>query len=78
VINETLFRAVAVVAAIALVAGPRLVALAKAAFSGAEGVSPLTDAHTVLEIARRLQVAGKTKGVELCQQLIDVMLQETP
>jgi hypothetical protein len=41
-------------------------------------VSPLTDAHTVLEIARRLQVAGKTKGVELCQQLIDVMLQETP
>jgi hypothetical protein len=35
----------------------------------------LEDAHTILEIASRLKAAGNAKGVELCQQLIDVILQ---
>ena len=35
---------------------------------------PLGDAHTVLEIAGRLQAAGNSKGVEICRSLIDVMI----
>jgi hypothetical protein len=79
VTTDALIRTLAAVAAIAVVAGPRLVALVRSAVAGGrQEVSPLADAHTILEIARRLQVAGKAKGVELCQQLIDVMLQEGP
>jgi hypothetical protein len=36
------------------------------------------DAHTVVEIARRLQAAGNKRGVELCQQLLDVLLMPEP
>ena len=35
---------------------------------------PLGDAHTVFEIAGRLQAAGNSKGVEICRSLIDVMI----
>lgn len=80
--NETLIRAGAVVAAVALVAGQRLVEYAKAAFQrlrqkttvAPEVKVPRDDTHTVLEIARRLKDAGNTAGVALCQQLLDVML----
>ena len=76
---ENLVRAGAVVAAAALVAGPSVVGFAQAAFSRitnrpAPAKPTKDDAHTVVEIARRLQAAGNDKGVELCQQLLDVML----
>jgi hypothetical protein len=78
---ETLFRAGAVVAAVALLAGPRLVATVTQAFASRrrqpepeEVTSSLADAHTILEIASRLRTAGNAKGVELCQQLLEVML----
>lgn len=34
----------------------------------------LSDMKTVLEMANRLRKAGKTKAVELCQELLDEML----
>jgi len=72
-------RAGAVVAA-AVLATPRLVAAARAASSilpsaqstPQEGLTK--DAHTVLEIAQRLRAAGLNKGVDLCKQLLDVMI----
>lgn len=75
-INEAfLLRAAAAVAAVAVVAGPYLVAIAKRGVPPQNAaVNPLADAHTILEIARRLQAAGRQKGVSLCQQLIDEML----
>ena len=77
--NDTLIRAGAVVAAVALVAGQRLVEYAKTAIQRLRRVAPEVkvsrdDTHTVLEIARRLKDAGNTAGVALCQQLLDVML----
>lgn len=74
---DLIVRSAAVVAAVAVVAGPWLVAKAQAATSAVARPSTavIDDAHTVLEIARRLQDAGLKRGVELCQQLIDVMLQ---
>jgi hypothetical protein len=75
---EFIFRACAVVAAVAVVAGPRLVAAIKKVRlpSPAPGKAvEMSDAHTILEIASRLKVAGNKKGVALCQQLIDVILQ---
>ena len=79
---ELILRAVAVLAAVAVVAGPSLVATVRKALvwrpavpQGQEAeVTSLADAHTVLEIASRLKGEGNTEGVELCQQLIDVML----
>lgn len=75
---EFLLRALAVVAAVAVLAGPYLVARARSAASRLPGrpaePAPVDDAHTILEIARRLQAAGSKRGVELCQQLLDVML----
>lgn len=37
---------------------------------------PTSDAHLVLDIAGRLRAAGNSKGVDLCHQLIDAILQE--
>lgn len=80
---EFALRAAAVVAAAALVATPSVVAYAQAAVAwlgtwgpAAAPPSPQApdDAHTVVEIARRLQAAGNKRGVELCQQLLDVLL----
>lgn len=78
-LNDFTFRAAAVVAAVAVVAGPYLVAKAKSFAERTKGwkarpQEQADDAHTVIEIARRLQKAGNARGVELCQQLIDVML----
>lgn len=74
---EFLLRAAAVVAAVAVVAGPSVVSAVQKAVrwrpAQAEAAAP-DDAHTILEIARRLQKAGSTEGVKLCQQLIDVLL----
>lgn len=77
--HEFLLRAGAVVAAIALLAGPRLVAAISQAVATRRGrqvtqAASMADAHTVLEIASRLRSAGNAKGVELCQQLLEVML----
>ena len=79
-INDFTLRVVAIVAAAAVVAGPWLVGYAKKTYesfgkasSTKEGVTQ-DDAHTVVEIARRLSRAGNTKGTELCKQLLDVML----
>lgn len=78
---ETIVRAGAVVAAVALLAGPHLVAqVRRLAATWKPAKKPevtADDAHTLLDMARRLQAAGNKRGVELCQQLIDVMLQET-
>lgn len=73
---EFLLRAAAVVAAVAVVAGPSVVAAVQAAlrWRPAKAEAAPDDAHTILEIARRLQAAGSTEGVKLCQQLIDVLL----
>jgi hypothetical protein len=82
-INDVVLRALAVVAMVAVVAGPSLVAYAKAIFSSQKGGIKesvmLDDAHTVVEIARRLQKSGNQKGADLCKNLLDVMLSsETP
>jgi hypothetical protein len=76
---ELVIRACAVLAAIAVLAGPRLVAAIKkvrlpSAAPEKAGLE-LSDAHTILEIAGRLKSAGNRKGVELCQQLLDTILQ---
>jgi hypothetical protein len=78
--NETLIRAGAVVAGIATLAGPWLVGVAKkirvpSPAKATERIDVLKDAHTILEIASRLKEVKCDKGVALCQQLIDVMLQ---
>lgn len=69
---EFMLRAAAVVAAAAIVAGPHLVAALPSVIRWR--ATEVDDAHTVLEIARRLQKAGVTDGVKLCQQLLDVLL----
>jgi hypothetical protein len=79
---EFALRASAVVAAAAVVAAPSVVAYAQSALAWVTAKRPSAvtaapqpdDAHTVVEIARRLQAAGNKRGVELCQQLLDVLL----
>lgn len=74
---DSIVRTGAVVAAVAVLAGPSVVAKARRLASLVWKTPPaatLDDAHTVLEIARRLHAAGSKRGVELCQQLIDVLL----
>ena len=79
IINEFNFRLIAVLAAVAIVAGPTLVGYARKVASwrptrADAQAEQADDAHTIVEIARRLQKAGSEKGVGLCQQLLDVML----
>jgi hypothetical protein len=73
---EFALRASAVVAAIALVASPALVAMRpRWSWSWSASREEVTDdAKTVLDIARRLQAAGNVEGVRLCKGLIDVLL----
>lgn len=75
---EFALRASAVVAAIALVASPALVAMRPRwpwPWSWSASREEVTDdAKTVLDIARRLQAAGNVEGVRLCKGLIDVLL----
>lgn len=81
-----LVRIAAAVAALAVVVGPWLYAAGKAAIDWyrsrpaapapapqAAGVT-LADMRTVLELANRLKAVGCTDGVELCKQLLDVLL----
>lgn len=83
--NDAIIRAVAVLAAVGVVAGPALAALAakakarweaRAVEAGDEKVATVTgkDLHIVLDLATRLKAAGCMAGVALCQELIDVML----
>lgn len=74
---ELIIRAGAVVAGVAVLAGPRLVAAAKKIRLPvvAAKTAELSDAYAVLEIASRLKAAGNKKAVELCKQLLDAMLQ---
>ena len=79
-----LVRVAAAMAALAVVVGPWLYAAGKAAIERvrsrpaapapqAAGVT-IADMRTVLELANRLKAVGCTDGVELCKQLLDVLL----
>ena len=73
--SEILLRLGAVVAAAAAMAAPWLVGyLRKRWPKASSSVVQPDDAFTVIEIARRLQAAGNSRGVDLCQQLLDVIL----
>jgi hypothetical protein len=85
VTTDAIIRVVAVLAAVGVVAGPSLAALAskvkahwenRQVETGAEKVAAVTgkDLHIVLDLAARLKAAGCMAGVALCQELIDVML----
>lgn len=83
--SEALLRAVAVLAAVAIAAGPAVVAAVKswlksapvsgpacaASISGKEGLS---DAHLVIEIATRLRDRGNVEGATACQKLLEILL----
>lgn len=82
---ELVLRIVAGMAALALVASPVVVAGWKQAQAWYAGRPPastpdpaLADMRLVLEIANRLRLAGCADGVELCEQLLKVMLSVTP
>jgi hypothetical protein len=86
---DAAIRIVAALAAVALVAGPTLAALARkaqarwqdrAVAAPGEAAPSVTgkDLHVVLDLATRLRAAGCTEGVALCQQLLDVMLGNAP
>lgn len=85
---DAAIRVCAALAAVGLVAGPALAALARKAqahwkdraVEGAGEAAPSVtgkDLHVVLDLATRLKAAGCTEGVALCQQLLDVMLGNT-
>ena len=80
---DLLIRAVAGVAAVALVCTPAIALLARkakewltrnVAQEKAAGGTSLDDMRIVLDMASRLRACGNTDGVHLCQQLLDVML----
>jgi hypothetical protein len=83
--TDAIIRVAALVAAVGVVAGPAIAALAakvKTAWKdrALEGAGETTaavtgrDLHIVLDLATRLKAAGCMAGVALCQELIDVML----
>jgi hypothetical protein len=82
-------RIVAALAAVALVAGPAIAALARkaqaawkdrAVEAAAQAPPSVTakDLHIVLDLATRLKAAQCMEGVALCQELLDVLLGNTP
>ena len=86
---DATLRIIAALAAVGLLAAPalaRVVESVRAALAarrveapGNEAVSVTAkDLHVVLDLATRLKAAGLAEGVALCQQLIDVMLGNTP
>jgi hypothetical protein len=86
---DLVIRIVAAVAAVAIVAGPALAALARKAqaawqnraMEAANEKAPSVtakDLHIVLDLATRLKAAQCMEGVALCQQLLDVLLGNTP
>jgi hypothetical protein len=85
---DAVIRVCAALAAVGLVAGPAIAAVARKAqahwkdraVEGASETAPSVtakDLHIVLDLATRLKAAGCTEGVALCQQLLDVMLGNT-
>jgi hypothetical protein len=87
--TDGIIRLVAAVAAVGVVAAPAIAALAakveagwkdRAMEAGTEKVAVVTakDLHIVLDLATRLRAAQCMEGVALCQQLLDVMLGNTP
>lgn len=83
--TDAVIRVVAVVAAVGVVAGPAIAALAlqaktrwqnRAVETAGEKTATVTgkDLHIVLDLATRLKAAECMDGVALCQELIDVML----
>ncbi len=86
---DVAIRVCAALAAVGLVAGPAIAAVARkaqahwkdrAVAAPGEAAPSVTgkDLHVVLDLATRLRAAGCTEGVALCQQLLDVMLGNTP
>jgi hypothetical protein len=86
---DAAIRIVAALAAVALVAGPAIAAVARkaqahwkdrAVAAPGETAPSVTgkDLHVVLDLATRLRAAGCAEGVALCQQLLDVMLGNAP
>jgi hypothetical protein len=86
---DAAIRVVAALAAIGLVAGPAIAAVARKAQAGwkdraveaaGEAAPSVTgkDLHVVLDLATRLRAAGCSEGVALCQELLDVMLGNAP
>ena len=80
---DLLIRAVAGVAAVAILGAPAIALLARkakewltrnVAQEKATGGTGLDDMRIVLDLASRLRASGCTDGVHLCQQLLDVML----
>jgi ferric-dicitrate binding protein FerR (iron transport regulator) len=87
--TDVVIRAVAALAAVGLLAGPAIAAVAAKAQAGwkekpmeaaGEKAAVVTakDLHIVLDLATRLKAAQCMEGVSLCQQLIDVMLGNNP
>lgn len=86
---DATIRVVAALAAVAVVAGPALAALAAKAqahwqdraMEASDSATPSVtgrDLHIVLDLATRLKAAQCMEGVALCQQLLDVLLGNTP
>ena len=79
---DLLIRAVAGVAAVAILCSPAIALVARKAKEWLTTVQPtaeapgtsISDMRTVLDLASRLRACGNTDGVHLCQQLLDVML----
>lgn len=80
---DLLIRAVAGLAAVAILGTPAIAIVARKAKEWltrnvteekAAGSTSISDMRTVLDLASRLRASGCTDGVHLCQQLLDVML----
>ena len=80
---DLLIRAVAGLAAVAILCSPAIALVARKAREWltrnvteekAAGGTGLDDMRIVLDLASRLRASGCTDGVHLCQQLLDVML----
>lgn len=87
--SNDFIRLVAGLAAVAVIAAPTVVALAAQAkgwlrSGSVEGGNQkakairLTDMRLVLDLAARLKADDCPEGVSLCQQLLDVMLGNSP
>lgn len=67
-------RLTAVAAALATLFGPNILAMFRKLAPVRRVSVNQDDAHTIIEIARRLQEAGNSQGVSLCQKLLEVFL----
>lgn len=86
---DGIIRLVAGLAAVGVLAAPAIAALVakveagwkdRAMEAATEKVAVVTakDLHIVLDLATRLKAAQCMEGVALCQQLLDVLLGNTP